>query len=75
MKRIILMLTVAAFMVAAMAVTAPLAFAAPPDRTDDKQCKGGNPNCEPVGPGNSADGPAANGGNPNITDDFTKGNG
>jgi hypothetical protein len=30
MKRIILMLTVAAFMVAAMAVTAPLAFAAPP---------------------------------------------
>jgi len=37
MKRIIMMLTVAAFMVAALAATAPLAFASP----DSDQCAAG----------------------------------
>ena len=40
MKRIILMLTVAAFMVAALAVSAPMALAAP------QQCQPGNPGCK-----------------------------
>jgi len=71
MKRIILMLTVAAFMVAAMAVTAPLAFAV----TTDNQCKGGNPNCVVTGPGNSENSGAVNGGNPNIKDEFQGGKG
>ena len=39
MKRIILMLTVAAFMVAALTVTAAMAFAAP------EPCRAGTPGC------------------------------
>ena len=55
----------------AMAGLAGPAFAV----TTDKQCKGGNPNCVLTGPGNSENSGAVNGGNPNIRDEFTKGNG
>ena len=51
MKRILLVVSVAALMVAMLVATAMPAFAAPPDRTDDKQCKGGNPNCVTANPG------------------------
>ena len=71
MKRILMMLALAAFLVAALSVSALSAFAV----TTDKQCKGGNPNCVLTGPGNSENGPAANGGNPNIKDEFQGGKG
>jgi hypothetical protein len=55
----------------ALSVSALSAFAV----TTDKQCKGGNPNCQLQGPGESENGPAVNGGNPNITDEFQGGRG
>ena len=54
-----------------MVATAAPAFAV----TTDKQCKGGNPNCELKGPGNSENSNAVNGGNPNIVDEFQGGRG
>jgi hypothetical protein len=71
-KRISLLVT-AALLVATMAMAglAGPAFAV----TTDKQCKGGNPNCELEGPGESENGPAVNGGNPNIENDFKGGRG
>ena len=49
MKRIILMLTVAAMFVLAMTITAVPAFAnaGGGTTTTDTQCKNGNPNCTP----------------------------
>jgi hypothetical protein len=70
-KRISLLMVAALMAAMMMVATAAPAFAV----TVDKQCKGGNPNCELQGPGNSENGPAANGGNPNIEKNFTKGNG
>ncbi len=51
MKRIILMLTVAAMMVVALTVTAPMAFAAPncDERTNNKNCVTANPGGQPKG--------------------------
>jgi hypothetical protein len=68
MKRILMMLALAAFLVAALSVSALSAFAAP----DCAQVPN-NPNCVLTGPGNSENGPAANGGNPNIKDEFKPG--
>ena len=59
MKRIIMMLSLAALLVVALTVTSAGAFAAPPDRTDDKQCKGGNPNCVTANPGGQPKGASA----------------
>jgi hypothetical protein len=70
-KRISLLIAVALMAAMMMVATAAPAFAV----TVDKQCKGGNPNCEYNGPGNSENTSATGGGNPNISKDFTKGNG
>ena len=66
MKRILMMLALAAFLVAALSVSALSAFAV----TTDTQCKNGNKNCTVKGPGKSEDSNAVNGGNPNITNEF-----
>jgi hypothetical protein len=65
MKRIILMLTVAAFMVAAMTATAVPAFA---DPNCDK-VGGNNKNCVVTGPGKSETTPAKEH-NPNVKTTF-----
>jgi hypothetical protein len=51
MKRIILMLTVAALMVAALTITSAGAFAAPncDERTNNKNCVTANPGGQPKG--------------------------
>ena len=62
MKRIILMLTVAAMMVVALAITAPMALAGPENKCQQ------DPNfkqCEKFGPGNSEN-TSAFGKNPNT---------
>jgi hypothetical protein len=46
MKRILLMLTVAAFMVAVLTVTAAMAFAAPGGDPGPKPCEPGAPGCD-----------------------------
>ena len=68
MKRIFLMLTVAALLVAAMAASAAGAFAVP-------NCADvpNNPNCVVVGPGQSETTPAASH-NPNVKTEFHPGN-
>jgi hypothetical protein len=67
MKRIIMMLTVAALMVATLAVNAAGAFAAPTCSQVPN-----NPNCVVVGPGNSEHTPAAEH-NPNVHQEFHPG--
>ena len=70
-KRIGLLIVVALVAAMMMVATAAPAFAV----TTDKQCKGGNPNCELKGPGNSENTSATDGGNPNIVDEFQGGRG
>ena len=66
MKRFILMLTVAALMVATMAVAGGTSFADP----DCNQVPN-NPNCVRVGPGESENAPGkGTDNNPNIKTDF-----
>jgi hypothetical protein len=66
-KRILMVLTVGALLVAAMIVTAVPAFAVNCEANPD------HPNCVLVGPGNSENTSAAGGGNPNIEEDFQPG--
>jgi hypothetical protein len=67
MKRIIMMLSLAAFLVAALSVSAFTAFAAP-------SCEQvpNNPNCVVTGPGNSENTPAKEH-NPNVKSEFKPG--